>query len=221
LTFLNLAQQAGPGTNEQAGLGAIADLLVCMTDNDCLVEPLFDNFMSCCIVVFPPPFGASPVCKEEFNIVVETVDLVAIGTCFAPILPGADNLSDGLGSLARGVPEGLSEQEENVSGLSEIEKLEILFCLLKVLLPPEAVDTIVSILEKVFNIIVFVVDKLQDGISIPGELILFVFGWADFEDGSFNADNKWFYCMTSVAIFLAGIELFKLLAVRFIVWTKR
>jgi hypothetical protein len=37
----------------------------------------------------------------------------------------------------------------------------------------------------------------------------------------FAAPYKWWYCMGAVAISLAGIELFKLIAIRFMVWTKR
>ena len=54
------------------------------------------------------------------------------------------------------------------------------------------------------------------------ELILFFFGWAEYNDSEgFTAPFKWHYCMSSVAIFLLAIEVFKLIAVRFIVWTKR
>lgn len=223
LTFLNLALQAGPGTNEQSGIGALAAWIACMTANDCLVEPLFGNFVSCNIVAFPPPFGASPPCKDELNVVTETVNFTAIGQCLAPALNGTDSLSlsDGSGSFARGVPEELTE--EDLALLSESDELQTLFCLLRALLPPGAVDEIASILERAYNLGVFIVDVIDGlaNLSIPGELILFVFGWADLEDGEFDAPYKWFYCMTSVAIFLAGIELFKLLAIRYVVWTKR
>jgi hypothetical protein len=59
-------------------------------------------------------------------------------------------------------------------------------------------------------------------VLLPGELILFFFGSAEYEAGEgIVAPWKWWYCMSSVAIFLAGIEFFKLVAIRFIVWTKR
>lgn len=60
------------------------------------------------------------------------------------------------------------------------------------------------------------------GLLYPGDLILYFFGWANYVDGvGFVAPYKWYYCMFSVAVFLVAIELFKLLALRFIVWTKR
>jgi hypothetical protein len=67
----------------------------------------------------------------------------------------------------------------------------------------------------------FIVDIVRNGLQIPGEIILFFFGWALFEDFEFVAPWKWWYCMGSVAIFWAAIELFKIIAVQKIVWTKR
>jgi len=52
--------------------------------------------------------------------------------------------------------------------------------------------------------------------------ILFVFGWAEWQPGGgLVAPWKWWYCMFAVVVFLAGIEVFKLLALRFVVWMKR
>jgi hypothetical protein len=66
-----------------------------------------------------------------------------------------------------------------------------------------------------------VIDILQNGLKLPGEVILFVFGWAEFDDGELVADKKWYYCMFAVSMFLIGLEIMKLLALRFLVWTKR
>jgi hypothetical protein len=61
-----------------------------------------------------------------------------------------------------------------------------------------------------------------------GSGILYFFGWAeldkenwDSEGSVFAAPFRWYYCMFLVAIFLVTIEIFKLIAVRFCVWTKR
>lgn len=49
-----------------------------------------------------------------------------------------------------------------------------------------------------------------------------MFGWANYNSGEgFVAPFKWYYCLFSVVVFLAAIEVFKLIAVSKIVWTKR
>jgi hypothetical protein len=141
---------------------------------------------------------------------------------------------------------------EVAQGLSDNERLEVVLCILKALLPPctgEIVRTILDILKKLFSIVVFVLEISENGlsISIPAELILFVFGRAELEDGEFDAPWKWFYCIMAVGVFLVGIEVsvfkysilqlrnlsqltprflgslqtFKLVAISFVVWTNR
>lgn len=52
--------------------------------------------------------------------------------------------------------------------------------------------------------------EIEKGLSIPipGELILWVFGWAEWdeEDFEFVAPWKWWYCIFAVSMFLIGIE---------------
>jgi hypothetical protein len=97
--------------------------------------------------------------------------------------------------------------------------------LMRALLPPDLIDTIediIAIIVSLFGIVMFVLRIVENGIDLPGELILFFFGWAEYQEGEgIVAPFKWWYCMGSVLIFLGGIEFFKLLAIRFIVWTKR
>jgi len=52
---------------------------------------------------------------------------------------------------------------------------------------------------------------------------VFYFGWSEFdiEIFSFRAPWKWHFCTTAVVVFLISMEIIKLFAVRFIVWTKR
>ena len=78
-----------------------------------------------------------------------------------------------------------------------------------------------EIIEKVSGIGGIVIDIITTGVYLPGEVILWVFGWAELENRQITAPHKWFYCMFAVACFLGGIELFKLFSIRFIVWTKR
>ena len=97
---------------------------------------------------------------------------------------------------------------------------------MKALLPHakvEAIQRLIEIIKKLIGVLVFFLEIIENGIYLPGELILFFFGWAEFseDEGGIIAPHKWWYCMGSVAIFLGAIEFFKLIAVRFIVWTKR
>jgi hypothetical protein len=93
------------------------------------------------------------------------------------------------------------------------------------LLPSDLVEDIkekfVDVIKRVWNLIVVIIDILESGIWIPGDVILWVFGWAEFENGELTAPHKWYYCMFAVACFLFGIELLKLISITFIVWTKR
>lgn len=77
-------------------------------------------------------------------------------------------------------------------------------------------------MEKVTGISVLIVN-LIDALSrgLPGEVILFLYGWAEFQDGELVAPWKWWYCLFSVFVFVAGLEFFKLIGTRFVVWTKR
>jgi hypothetical protein len=219
--FLDLAIQSGPGINSDSTLGTLVlqDLVQCMVANDCLVEPIASNFLSCCVVAFPPPFDKRPPCGDEFDAVTENLDLEAIGQCFAPVTPDTESLSDGTGNFARGVPIGVTDQD--IDDATSLERMELVKCLIRALLPPEKVEILLGIFKKLYGIVMFILDIAGNGIPIPGELILFVFGWADLEGGEFDAPYKWYYCIVAVAGFLLGIEFFKLVAVRFVVWTKR
>jgi len=219
--FMNLALEAGSGLNEASlgdtGLGALALLVQCMVDNQCLAAPIALNFISGNIVTL-----GKPPCKDEFEKATENAVPDVISRCFAIDDRNRTTVSDGPGSMAMGVPESFTQQTANAT--ADAETLDLVLCLMQALLPPKEVDGItalVDIFKTVFDIGVVVIDVLVDGIKIPGEVILFVFGWADFENGSLEAPYKSWYCMFAVAMFLAGLEILKLLAVRFVVWTKR
>ena len=216
-SFLNLAILSSPGRNPaftQSGIAAIGSLVKCMIDNNCLGDDAAKGFLQCCLLPFAP-------CSSEFRQVTETVDFEEIGKCFSS---SSDMDNPVLNSTIPGVPSNFTQ--ETSDNLLDADRLELVLCLLGALLPPELNDIIEALLkmfEIVFGVVFFVLDILENGLSIniPGELILFVFGWADFEDGEFDAPYKWFYCLFAVGMFLVGIEMFKLFAVTFIVWTKR
>jgi hypothetical protein len=194
-SFMNLALQAAPGRNSflnETGIVVLASWIQCMVENDCLVDPITENFLKCSIVPIP-----RPPCGDEFQRVVDTIDFGEITNCFN-VDTNSTTLDDTL-------------TNEVVQGLSDNERLDVVLCILKALLPPgtgEIIRIILGILKKLFNIVMFVLEIIENGlsISIPAELILFVFGWAELEDGEFEAPWKWNYCIMAVAVFLVGIE---------------
>jgi hypothetical protein len=221
--FINLAMEAGPGINDElgeSGIGNLSDFVQCLVDNDCLVEPAAVNILPC-IVGLPPLIPAK--CKDEFDAAIGTG--VEVASCF-----NATNGGGGEDSMAlenevsgRGVPQNFTT--DTLDDLPTEEKVQLVICLMRVLLPPETIakitEILLNIVEKLYGILVYIVELVDNGIQIPGELILFVFGWADLEGGQFDAPYKWHYCITAVASFLLGIEIMKLVAVRNVVWTKR
>jgi hypothetical protein len=220
--FISLAMKAGPGINElgESGIDNLTNLIQCFVENDCLEEPVSANILSC-IVGLPPPFPPA-ICKDEFDAAIGTV--VEVASCFNATDGGEFAFENSENEFsARGVPQNFTT--DILDNLTPAEKVQLVLCLMKVLLPPERIDKITEILleivEKLYGILVFIAELLDDGIQIPGELILFVFGWAELEGGQFDAPYKWHYCMTAIASFLLGIEIMKLFAVRNVVWTKR
>lgn len=212
--LLGLTSVSGGGINENIGRGSLSSLVGCLTENDCLVEPIASNFISCSVFKL---FGTPP-CKDEFDTATEGLDLVEIAKCF---LPGDDGASTD--NVTQIVPEGFSL--DTFEATDKEAQTSTLLCLLRAVLPPgteSAIKSIVETIESLSGIVMFVLDILQNGLQIPGELILYFFGWAALtDDFEFLAPWKWWYCMGSVAIFLAAIEILKLFAVQKIVWTKR
>lgn len=210
--LLSLTSATGGGINPTVGLGGLSALVGCLTENDCFEEPIASSFISCSVFKL---FGTPP-CKDEFDSVTEGLDIGEMAKCFLPGNEAAENAT-------QIVPDGFSLDTFEES--DEESKNDSLLCLLRAILPPGTEDAINSILETIealSGIVMFVLDILQNGLQIPGELILFFFGWAEVtEDFEFVAPWKWWYCMGSVAIFLVAIEVFKIFAVQKIVWTKR
>mmetsp|Transcript_2365 Transcript_2365/g.3499 ORF Transcript_2365/g.3499 Transcript_2365/m.3499 type:complete len:636 (-) Transcript_2365:438-2345(-) len=217
----SLLQNSGPGrnkneTNQAAGLVALADLVQCLIQNDCLVQPnLPSNFMSCTVI--PPSFRRPPVCKEQFNTALDTLPVDEILNCFRDDFPVAYELE------TRGVPSSVTK--ESFNSLNATDQVGVVQCLVTTIVPESfirAVDAIIRIVKDLYQLLLIVVDVFQNGIDLPGDLILFFFGWSEWESGEgFVSPFKWHYCMTAMLTFLVGIETIKLLSVRFIVWTKR
>lgn len=217
--FVNLAIQAGPNPDqgydwENSGIVGLTALLDCMVENDCLVDPVPVNFVRCTIVDFP----SSPACQDEFDKAMENVDIEGVLGCFDNVPPG--NSTEPLPSY---VPSNFAL--EQFQEMEQPDQLEVVLCLVAVLLPPGLVEDIISeilpIVDVLFGIAMIVIRIFEEGIKLPGEVILWVFGWAEWQDGGLVAPWKWNYCVVALVVFLASIEILKLLSIRFIVWTKR
>lgn len=196
----------------------LSSLINCTISNGCFADTeteIAKAFTQCYIIngIRGPP------CGDEFSGVIENINITEISSCFS-FEESQNTPNDELPSF---IPKGYTEEE--FDEMDDRSKLETVLCLMKALLPPdkvEAIGRLIAVIEKLFGVLVFFLEILENGIYLPGELILFFFGWAEYEEGEgIIAPFKWWYCMTSVAIFLGAIEVFKLLAIRFIVWTKR
>jgi len=222
---LALAAGAGAANNTSFNLTALSDLINCLVTNDCLVEPVTDNFVAC--TIFNLPDGAwipkTPVCKDSFQQVTKNIDIMAVTECF---LGGDDENSTSVytddPNVANGVP--VDYTPSNYKALSNSSQIELVTCLVRAILPEDVqrgIKALLKLFQTLFDLVMTVIDVIDNGLSIPGDLILYYFGWAVFRDGEFVAPFKWHYCLTSVIIFLIFIEIFKLVGVRFFVWTKR
>lgn len=227
--FLSMAVAAGPGSNtdwNNSGIVSVGNLVDCMVANDCLVEPLATNFISCCVF----DLFNEPPCKDELNQALENVNISGVVDCVQPyIIDGAvEGVTSGLTSgLNLTLPNPLdSLTEESVGNMSSDSEMDMVLCLLRVLMPPGTFDSLVQsvtdVLGIALDVVPIVIDIVENGLSIPGELILSIFSWAEWQpEVGLVAPYKWWYCMFAVAMFLVGMEILKLLALQFVVWTKR
>lgn len=197
--LLNLFQESTPTRNAsltESYLGDLGNFINCGMENECFAEPVALNFLGCYIV---KPFSEIP-CEDEWNALIDTVTDGAVG-----------NVADCL----------LERDEED-----ESSNAAAVLCVLGNVLPSGVQEELVSFaasavqaLKGISVVALSIADIVKNG--LPGEVILFVFGWAELKDGKLVAPYKWWYCLFAVAMFVVGVELFKIFATLFIVWTKR
>ena len=233
-TIMNLVLAASPSLNQNWNssiLGTTANMIDCGMDNNCFVEPVARNFMSCFV------FGIlqSPPCGDEFDAAAAAFE------------DGSDNVAKCLGSGAGEnaisniiidaaasilsptlVGNGGNDTSAiaNFGLLTEEQQAEMVLCLLNATLPggtlqeiKEVISNAIYMVSGISIVAESIIDVITNG--LPGEVILFVFGWAKFEDGELIAPYKWWYCMFAVCMFVVGLEFFKILGTGFIIWTKR
>jgi hypothetical protein len=229
-SFTSLAAQTGGGFNAVSNL---TELLNCTLTEGCFADSeksLASAFVACYIF---NGILRSPPCESEFATVASNANFTQISQCLvegitiseSSIFPAFREIRDVDRKMQFFQEEGiLPEFVSNATTAEDDRRLhDFALCMMRSLLPPDVLDAleqIGSILANLLPIVVGVVE--QGGFYLPGEVILFFFSWARFEvEEGFIALYKWWYCLGVVAIFLGGIELFKLVAIRFVVWTKR
>jgi hypothetical protein len=176
----------------------LSSLISCLVENECFAEPASTNFISC-------TSDFSSVCAKEFDEIIS-------------------NLHDGKRKVAK-----CFDGDANYHGVSAVLERDlehhhkVASCMMRKLSPMGGSRHVLRGFRELRKIIMFIQDVIENGIDIPGDAILFYFGWSEFDADtlSFSAPWKWYYCVTAVVIFLLSMELIKLVAVQCIVWTKR
>lgn len=188
----------GENANTPKSQEDLKTLMTCLVENDCLIEPVSTSFIQCTA-------DLSTVCGNEFKELMSNHEdgENQIAKCF-----GNDNYYDGVSAV-------LTKSTDSHH--------EVASCMMRKLLPFGGVNHMIRGFKELQKIVMFIQDIVEKGLEIPGDAILFYFGWAqlDADTFTFEAPWKWHYCVTAVTIFLVGMELIKLFAVNFIVWTKR
>lgn len=237
-SILGLVSEIPVGTNPSSQ--HLQQFIECTIANSCFAdkeEALSSMFISCYLF---SGILSRPPCNTEFNAVMETVNITAVANCFV----GDDNVISS--QEDRNIFPGQTPDNALPDGTDNDNSLAFVLCLAGALLPDDAVRKILDIIYELMRIAGVVIKVVNTGILIPGELnitltlcnqmpvitntrivfpgelILFFFGWANYDAGvGFASPYKWYYCMFAVGVFLIAIEVFKLVALRYIIWTKR
>jgi len=234
--LLSLVTEIPDGTNPDSR--KLPSLIGCTLTNKCFGDEdagMAGGFIDCYLF---SGLLSDPPCSTELNAVLETANATTIMGCFAEedrafvditspisvnVVPQFESslTTESVSHAQRRLILGLSPDKPVTPG-DDKSDLRLVLCLARAFLPPDALDEILETISNLLGVAGFVFDVVHEGINIPGELILAVFGWAEYTSGEgFVAPFKWYYCMFAVAVFLLIIEVFKLVAVQFIVWIKR
>ena len=177
-----------------------------------------------CLAVGAADAAVGSITDAVSNGISNGVSVVtdAASNAVSNIIPGRGNSTD-VDDNANAMT---IETEEDFDGLSLRDQSETVLCLLRAVLPGGTLEEIKEVVSRAIDaakgisvIAEPIIDIIANG--LPGEVILFMFGWAEFQDGSLVAPYKWWYCFFAVAMFLVGLEAFKIFGIRFIIWTKR
>lgn len=204
-SIFSLTLSAGSGS---ASANALTSLIECTVNNGCFGGSLSPAISFTTCYVFDGL--RRPPCINEFDEVVASTNATNVLQCFE---------ADGTQPSTNPTTNTTNMSTES---LNEAEKVEMASCIMNLILPPGGLQKVEDIIQNVTGTIPVVKLVEEGGIELPGEVILSFFGWACYERGvGLIAPYKWWYCMGAVALFLAAIEILKLVAIQFIVWTNR
>lgn len=170
--LMGLVLHAGDGENVDTPESYVdlKELMTCLVENNCLVEPVPTNFIQCTATVtasdaFDDHTSPIPICANEFNAVVSHMDDGdhKVAKCFLDL--GFEDTHTPAGSALHpfSIDEMESEQNRNIAS-----------CLTRKLLPagdslgPRAV---LRGFGDLWQIVMFIKDIIEKGINIPGDAI--------------------------------------------------
>lgn len=166
--LMGLALNAGDGENTPDSYDDLTDLIECMVENECLVEPVPTNFINCNAYSVKP--SMAPPCVKQFDAVMSNLDDSDshVAECFNGVGVGD---GDGLdpffvGKTAGGVPASFSPD-----ALTLVDHRDIASCLTRKLLPAGEVGGTNAVLRgfgDLWQIVMFIKDIVEKGIDIPG-----------------------------------------------------
>jgi hypothetical protein len=142
----------------------------CTIENGCFAEEektLSSSFIGCYLF---SGILSRPPCNNEFNAVLEAVNVTEVARCFFDDDEGERLLSPLLLDHRNLLP-GQSPDNMLPEDTSNDNNLALVLCLAGALLPDDAVRKILGIIHDLLRIVGVVLEVVDNGISIPGESI--------------------------------------------------
>ena len=140
----------------------------CTIENGCFAEEektLSSSFIGCYLF---SGILSRPPCNNEFNAVLEAVNVTEVARCFFDDDEGERLLSPLLLDHRNLLP-GQSPDNMLPEDTSNDNNLALVLCLAGALLPDDAVRKILGIIHDLLRIVGVVLEVVDNGISIPGE----------------------------------------------------
>lgn len=158
--LLGLVLHAGEGENSAESKDDFRNLLECMVENKCLVEPVHSNFLECNVI--GNDSQVTPVCFDHFSAVIANLEDSErqVGECFI------DTIGQTESSSSTGVPATFK-----LDAYTEKEHREIASCLTRKLLvkgPKLGLKSVLNGFSELWDIVMFIQDIIENGIDIPG-----------------------------------------------------
>ena len=154
--LLGLVLHAGEGENNAESEDDFRNLLECMVENKCLVEPVPSNFLQCNVI--SNDWEETPVCFDQFSAVIANLEDSErqVGECFI-------NTIDHTESSSTGVPTSF-----RLDAYTEKEHRDIASCLTRKLLikgPKLGLKSVLNGFSELWDIVMFIQDVIEKGIE--------------------------------------------------------